>query len=94
MVLWRGRLDTLVTSAAASLLLINLAVHEDVGRGNWLMLFFMGGIFGSLSSLWAHVLMKRLAFYSYGASGGVWAISAAWAALTIEYGLPPLRLCL
>lgn len=58
-------------------------VHEDIGRSNWITLYFTGGVFGSLFSLWSHVLMKRFDVTTYGASGAVWAIMAAWAYVTI-----------
>ena len=51
-------------------------------------MYLAGGIFGSLCSLWQHVLTKRFQYYTYGASGAVWALMTAWAYFAIEFVSP------
>jgi rhomboid-like protein len=55
-----------------------LKFHEDVGRGNFLALFFASSAMGGFSSLAYHVLQKRWTVYMFGCSASVWAILSAW----------------
>ncbi|KAL4809756.1 hypothetical protein BDV18DRAFT_132720 [Aspergillus unguis] len=52
-------------------------LHDDIGRGNFLALYFAAGIGGSLASLSTHVLKNQLFVTSLGASGAVSGIVAA-----------------
>ena len=58
-------------------------VHEDVGRAQFIGMYVAGGVVGTLVSLWAHVLQGAFLSSSMGASGAIYAISAAWAYLAI-----------
>ncbi|KAH0538638.1 hypothetical protein FGG08_004775 [Glutinoglossum americanum] len=57
---------------------VGTRVHEDVGRGGFLGVYFAGGALGSWTSLVAAVLGNRLTTSSLGASGAVAGILAAW----------------
>lgn len=47
-------------------------------------LYLSGGIIGSLASLYYHVFSKNLIYYTFGASGAVWATMIAWGVLTLS----------
>ena len=64
-------------------------MHEDIGRGNFLALYLTGGVTGSLFSLWYHVLTKSLTFYTFGASGAVWATMIGWGTLNLSKPMAP-----
>lgn len=54
-----------------------------VGRGNFMALYCLGGMFGSITSMYWFVLRGVLTTYSTGASGAVAAIAFAWAVLSV-----------
>lgn len=57
---------------------MKVKVHEDIGRGNFLAIFFTGGVVGSMTSLIYHVRSNMLYVSTSGASGGVVALIFAW----------------
>ena len=57
-------------------------VHDDIGRGNFLALYMVSGVVGSMTSLTTQVLLGRLTTSSLGASVSVLGVIAAW--LTIH----------
>lgn len=59
-------------------------VHEDVGRGTFMAIFLAGGVLGSLTSLYTHVLRRQFHTSANGASGGIWAIMLAWAYFNLK----------
>lgn len=65
--------------------LIKLIVHDEVGRGNFLALYFSAGAVASLTSLSAHVLRNNLTITSLGASGAIAGLVAAWCMLHSKY---------
>jgi rhomboid-like protein len=76
------------------------AVHDEIGRGNFLSLYLTSGVVGSLISLTSHVLLQRLTVTSLGASGAIAGLVAAWCMLHSEYApfslfpvLPHTKLC-
>lgn len=52
-------------------------VHDEIGRGNFLPLYLGAGAIGSMTSLTAHVLLKRFNVSSLGASDAISGIVAA-----------------
>lgn len=72
----------------ACLAFYGASLHEDVGRGNFLALYLTGGVLGSLASLYYHVLTKSLLYYTFGASGAVWATMIGWGVLSLSKPLP------
>lgn len=68
-------------------LLIDYIVHDDIGRGEFLAVYFSTGVMASLASLSSHVLRKLLHTYSLGASGAVCGLVACWAWIHAEYVL-------
>lgn len=67
-----------------------LLVHDEIGRGNFLALYLATGVFGSMTSLAAHVLTRKLTVTSLGASGAIAGLVAAWCTLHAKYAPPPL----
>lgn len=63
-------------------------VHDEIGRGNFLAVYLASGVFGSLTSLTAHVLTGKLTVTSLGASGAIAGLVAAWCMLHAKYSLP------
>ncbi|KAJ5657235.1 uncharacterized protein N7484_000884 [Penicillium longicatenatum] len=53
-------------------------VHDELGRGNFLAIYFASGAIGSLASLSRNVLLGALATSSLGASAATSGIVAAW----------------
>lgn len=47
-------------------------------------MFLSGGVIGSLTSLYQHVLRQQWHTSANGASGGIWAIMMAWAWFTYQ----------
>jgi len=47
-------------------------------------IFLAGGVAGSLTSLYTHVLRRHFHTSANGASGGIWAIMLAWAYLNLK----------
>ncbi|KAL1967541.1 hypothetical protein VTN77DRAFT_3056 [Rasamsonia byssochlamydoides] len=60
---------------------IGIRLHDEIGRGNFLAVYLSSGVFGSLVSLTAHVLMGKLTVTSLGASGAIAGLVAAWCTL-------------
>ena len=63
------------------LLLITCIVHDDVGRGVFLSIYFSCGAIGMLTSLSTSVLRNSLATSTLGASGSICGIVACWCIL-------------
>jgi rhomboid-like protein len=57
---------------------VGTALHEDVGRGNFLAIYTAGGVAGYLASLTRIVLSGRLELTSLGASGCAWGVTMAY----------------
>ena len=73
------RHDTLwhLSTNLASLWLFGLLLHEDVGRGTFLAVFFASSAVGGFASLSYNVLRKHWMSYIFGSSGGVLGVVAA-----------------
>ncbi|TKA58247.1 hypothetical protein B0A55_12358 [Friedmanniomyces simplex] len=65
----------------AALWAFGLTLHEDVGRGTFLAIFFASGALGGFASLTNKVLRKQWASYAYGVSAAVLGVVAATCAL-------------
>ncbi|OAT07900.1 rhomboid family protein [Blastomyces gilchristii SLH14081] len=57
---------------------IGTRLHEELGRADFLSLYFSAGVIASLTSLTAHVLQNKLTVTSLGASGAIAGLVAAW----------------
>lgn len=77
------RHDTLVHLASnlVSLWLFGLMLHEDVGRGTFLAIYFGAGMIGGYSSLLYNVLNNQWLSYIFGSSGCVLGVVGAACAL-------------
>lgn len=53
-------------------------VHDEIGRGNFLAIYFASGVMGSVFSLTRSVILGRLGMTSLGASAATSGIVAAW----------------
>ena len=62
-------------------LLMTCIVHDDVGRGVFLSIYFSSGAIGMLTSLSTSVLRNSLATATLGASGSICGIMACWCIL-------------
>jgi rhomboid-like protein len=62
-------------------------VHDEIGRGNFMAVYLSSGVFGSITSLTAHVLLGRLTITSLGASGAIAGLVASWCMLHSKYAL-------
>ncbi|KAK5952130.1 hypothetical protein OHC33_007017 [Knufia fluminis] len=62
----------------AGLFIFGPALHEDVGRANFIAIYLASGLLGSLVSLSSYVLRGILVSSSLGASGSIWGITAAY----------------
>ena len=73
------RHDTVVHLASnlASLWLFGLLLHEDVGRGTFLAIYFASGALGGFTSLTYNVLRQNWMAYIFGSSGCVLGVVAA-----------------
>jgi rhomboid-like protein len=60
-----------------SLWVFGLILHEDVGRGTFLSIFFAAGAVGGLSTLTYHVLRRSFDTYIFGSSSCVLGVMAA-----------------
>jgi rhomboid-like protein len=60
-------------------------VHDELGRGNFLAIYFGSGVVGSLVSLSRNVLLGTLGLTSLGASAATSGIVAAWCLYHYEY---------
>lgn len=60
---------------------MSYVVHDDVGRGVFLGIFFSSGAIGMFTSLSASVLGNNLAMTTLGASGAAFGIVATWCVL-------------
>ncbi|KAJ5999636.1 hypothetical protein N7481_000045 [Penicillium waksmanii] len=58
--------------------LMGTRVHDELGRGNFLAIYFGSGVVGSLVSLSRNVLLGTLGLTSLGASAATSGIVAAW----------------
>ena len=54
------------------------ALHEDVGRGNFLAIYLASGAVGSLASLTVFAMRRSFITSSLGASGSLWGTMAAY----------------
>lgn len=61
-----------------SLFIFGPSLHEDIGRGNFLALYFAAGLLGSIASMSAFVLRGIMFTSTQGASGCVWGITVAY----------------
>ncbi len=59
-------------------------VHDQVGRANFLAIYFSTGVFSALASLTVYVLSRNLVVSSLGASGAVCGILAALCVLNAK----------
>ncbi|KAI9827498.1 MAG: hypothetical protein M1832_004848 [Thelocarpon impressellum] len=59
-------------------------LHDEVGRGNFLAIYFSGGVVGSLFSLVSFVARKNLVTSSLGASGAIASVIASWCCVNSE----------
>lgn len=64
------------------------AVHDDIGRGSFLAVYFASGALSSYFSLTVNVLQRFLVTTSVGSSGAIMGVIAAWLAYHSEY-VPP-----
>ncbi|KAI0125570.1 hypothetical protein BJ170DRAFT_438604 [Xylariales sp. AK1849] len=55
-----------------------IRLHDEIGRGNFLALYFASGTLGFLASHFNLVLIRGLQFTTLGASGGIYGILAAF----------------
>lgn len=60
-------------------------MHDDIGRGSFLAVYFASGALSSYFSLTANVLARHLVTSSIGASGAVLGVIAAWLSYHSEY---------
>lgn len=60
------------------LAIVGTALHDDIGRGNFLAIYTAGGVVGYMASLTRIVLARRFDLTSLGASGGAWAVTMAY----------------
>lgn len=58
--------------------LVGTRLHDEIGRGDFLAVYFGSGAVGFLGSLMHLVLMNKLHFTSLGASGGVYGVMGAY----------------
>ncbi|KAJ6142640.1 hypothetical protein N7471_002093 [Penicillium samsonianum] len=58
--------------------LMGTRVHDEIGRGNFLAIYFASGVMGSVFSLTRSVILGRLGMTSLGASAATSGIVAAW----------------
>ncbi|KAJ5429147.1 hypothetical protein N7491_006163 [Penicillium cf. griseofulvum] len=58
--------------------LMGTRVHDEIGRGNFLSIYFAAGVMGSVFSLTRSVILGRLGMTSLGASAATSGIVAAW----------------
>ena len=70
-----------LTSNLISLWLFGLVLHEDVGRGTFLAIYFGSGVVGGYAGLLYNVLNKQFLAYIFGSSGCVIGVVAAACAL-------------
>lgn len=62
-------------------------MHDDIGRGSFLAVYFATGALSSYFSLTVNVLRRFLISASIGASGAVMGVIATWLAYHSEYVL-------
>ncbi|KAJ5549783.1 hypothetical protein N7535_002275 [Penicillium sp. DV-2018c] len=58
--------------------LMGTRVHDEIGRGNFLAIYFASGVTGSAFSLLRSVILGRLGMTSLGASAATSGVVAAW----------------
>ncbi|KAI9782921.1 MAG: hypothetical protein M1839_004396 [Geoglossum umbratile] len=74
----------------AVLWIMGSRVHEELGRGAFLGIYFSSGAIASLLSLSAHVFRNNLATSSLGASGAIAGILATWFSIHGKGGFEPV----
>lgn len=74
---FRHQPATHLLTNAVSLCVFGLILHEDVGRGTFLSIFFAAGAVGGFSTLTYHVLRRSFDTYIFGSSSCVLGVMAA-----------------
>ncbi|KAH8693041.1 putative rhomboid family protein [Talaromyces proteolyticus] len=69
--------------------LIGSRLHDEIQRGNFLAVYLSAGVFGSITSLTAHVLLGKLTITSLGASGAIAGLVGSWCMLHADHKLVP-----
>ncbi|ETI20970.1 hypothetical protein G647_07313 [Cladophialophora carrionii CBS 160.54] len=64
-----------------ALAIFGLPLHEEIGRGNFLAIYFASGLIGGFASFARHVIQGNMATSVLGASGCVYGIMSAYLAL-------------
>ncbi|OAP64805.1 hypothetical protein AYL99_00777 [Fonsecaea erecta] len=70
-----------LTMNMGALAIFGLPLHEEIGRGNFLSIYFTSGLIGGFVSFARHLAQRNLATSVLGASGCVYGIIAAYLAL-------------
>ncbi|KIX92906.1 uncharacterized protein Z520_11382 [Fonsecaea multimorphosa CBS 102226] len=70
-----------LTMNMGALAIFGLPLHEEIGRGNFLSIYFTSGLIGGFVSFARHVAQRNLATSVLGASGCVYGIISAYLAL-------------
>ncbi|KIW82075.1 hypothetical protein Z517_05102 [Fonsecaea pedrosoi CBS 271.37] len=70
-----------LTMNMGALAIFGLPLHEEVGRGNFLSIYFTSGLIGGFVSFARHLAQRNLATSVLGASGCVYGIISAYLAL-------------
>jgi rhomboid-like protein len=67
-----------------ALSIFGLPLHEEIGRGNFLAIYFASGLIGGFASFARHVIQGNMATSVLGASGCVYGIMSAYLALHMK----------
>ncbi|OQV09629.1 hypothetical protein CLAIMM_13731 [Cladophialophora immunda] len=70
-----------LTMNMGALAIFGLPLHEEIGRGNFLSIYFTSGLIGGFVSFARHLAQRNLATSVLGASGCVYGIISAYLAL-------------
>lgn len=73
------------------LALFGLPLHEEVGRGTFLAIYFASGVVGALGSLAYYTARGILTTATLGASGSIYGIVTAYFGLHLEYVYPRIH---
>ena len=65
--------------------LVGTKLHDDVGRGTFLGIYFSGAVLSSYASLLFHVMTKSVNITALGASGAIASTIAAWLNLNSQW---------
>ncbi|KAK4457616.1 rhomboid protein 1, mitochondrial [Cladorrhinum samala] len=57
---------------------IGTRLHDDVGRANFLTIYFASGLFGFLATMVESVILRNLAITTMGASGAIYGLMGAY----------------